>query len=217
MSNVEYKQSTVEKKSPQENISQGENLEKRIIEEQKAEKWVNVSLYQLEGKQVETETIQKADQLKNEIDKSKYEKLPLQTYNEVVKWTELEQRMLKVLAHPDFENYPEMKGKLMTFMILFIALDESVAIYGLIVAFKILAIDPTAMTNPYMYIAAGLAIGLPGLAVGIGEGYLAKVSVDNMGKNPELSSTFMVLTILGLALVESAAIYGLIVAFRLIG
>ena len=50
---------------------------------------------------------------------------------------------------------PEMKGKLMTFMILFIALDESVAIYGLIVAFKILAINPTAMTNPYMYIAAG--------------------------------------------------------------
>lgn len=112
---------------------------------------------------------------------------------------------------------PEMKGKLMTFMILFIALDESVAIYGLIVAFKILAVDPTAMANPYMYVAAGLAIGLPGLAVGIGEGYLAKVSIDNMGKNPELSSTFMVLTILGLALVESAAIYGLIVAFRLIG
>ena len=108
---MENKQSTVEKKSPQENISQGENLEKRIIEEQKAEKWVNVSLHQLEGKQLETETIQKADQLKNEIDKSKYEKLPLQTYNEIVKWTELEQRMLKVLAHPDFENYPEMKGK----------------------------------------------------------------------------------------------------------
>ena len=108
---MEYKQSTVEKKSPQENISQGENLEKRIIEEQKAEKWVNVSLHQLEGKQVETETIQKADQLKNEIDKNKYENLPLQTYNEIVKWTELEQRMLKVLAHPDFENYPEMKGK----------------------------------------------------------------------------------------------------------
>ena len=108
---MEYKQSTVEKKSPQENISQGENLEKRIIEEQKAEKWVNVSLHQLEGKQVEMETIQKADQLKNEIDKNKYENLPLQTYNEIVKWTELEQRMLKVLAHPDFENYPEMKGK----------------------------------------------------------------------------------------------------------
>ena len=108
---MEYKQSTVEKETPQENFSQGENLEKRIIEEQKAEKWVNVSLHQLKGKQVETETIQKADQLKNEIDKNKYENLPLQTYNEIVKWTELEQRILKVFAHPDFENYPEMKGK----------------------------------------------------------------------------------------------------------
>lgn len=108
---MEYKQSTVEKETPQENFSQGENLEKRIIEEQKAEKWVNVSLHQLKGKQVETETIQKADQLKNEIDKNKYENLPLQTYNEIVKWTELEQRILKVFEHPDFENYPEMKGK----------------------------------------------------------------------------------------------------------
>ena len=111
MSNVEYKQSTVKEKTPQEKFFQRENLEKRILEEQKAEKWVNVSLHQLEGKQVETETIQKADQLKNEIDKNKYENLPLQTYNEIVKWTELEQRMLKVFAHPDFENYPEMKGK----------------------------------------------------------------------------------------------------------
>ena len=108
---MENKQSTVEKKSPQENVSQGKSLEKRILEEQKAQKWVNVALHQLEGEQLKNETIKNADQLKNEIDKNKYENLPLQTYNEIVKWTELEQRMLKVLAHPDFENYPEMKGK----------------------------------------------------------------------------------------------------------
>jgi len=106
MSNVEYKQSTVKEKTPQEKFFQGENLEKRIIEEEN-----NVALYQLEGERVKNDTIQKTDQLKNEIDESKYENLPLQTYNEIVKWTELEQRMLKVLAHPDFENYPEMKGK----------------------------------------------------------------------------------------------------------
>lgn len=108
---MEYKQSTVKEKTPQEKFFQGENLEKRILEEQKAEKWVNVALHQLEGEQLKNETIKNADQLKNEIDKNKYENLPLQTYNEIVKWTELEQRMLKVLAHPDFENYPEMKGK----------------------------------------------------------------------------------------------------------
>lgn len=98
MSNVENKQSTVEKKTPQENISQ-------------VETWTTAALNKLEVEQTTIETTQKTDQLKNEIDKNKYENLPLQTYNEIVKWTELEQRMLKVLAHPDFENYPEMKGK----------------------------------------------------------------------------------------------------------
>ena len=112
---------------------------------------------------------------------------------------------------------PDMKGKLMTFMILFIALDETVAIYGLIVALQILWIDPASMVNPHMYVAAWLAVGLPWLAVGIWEWFVAKTAVENMGKNPELSSTFMVLTILGMALVESAAIYWLVVSFNLIG
>ena len=94
---MEYKQSTVEKSS-EENFSQ-------------VETWTTAALNKLEVEQLGKETIKKADQLKNEIDKNKYEKLPLQTYNEIVKWTELEQRMLKVFAHPDFENYPEMKGK----------------------------------------------------------------------------------------------------------
>ena len=94
---MENKQSTVEKSS-EENFSE-------------VEVWTTAALNKLEVEQTTIETTQKADQLKNEIDKNKYENLPLQTYNEIVKWTELEQRMLKVFAHPDFENYPEMKGK----------------------------------------------------------------------------------------------------------
>ncbi len=111
---------------------------------------------------------------------------------------------------------PDMKGKLMTFMILFIALDETVAIYWLIVALQILGVDPASMTNAHAFISAWLAVGLPWIAVGIWEGYVAKTAVENMGKNPEISSTLMVLTILGMALVESAAIYWLVVAFDLL-
>ena len=99
---MENKQSTVKEKTPQENFSLMGAWIDKALHELEAE---------LEAEQVGKETIQKADQLKNEIDKNKYENLPLQTYNEIVKWTELEQRMLKVLAHPDFENYPEMKWK----------------------------------------------------------------------------------------------------------
>lgn len=95
---MEKRQSTVEKPSPQENFSQ-------------VEAWTKEALKDLETGQVKIGTQEKTDQLVREIDKSKYEKLPLQTYNEVVKWTELEQRILKVMAYPDFDNYPEMKGK----------------------------------------------------------------------------------------------------------
>ncbi len=68
-----------------------------------------------------------------------------------------------------------------------------------------------------LYIGAGLAVGLAGLWVGIGEGIIAKKSLEIMGKNPDLSGTFLVLTILGIALTESAAIYGLIVSLQIIG
>ena len=95
---MEYKQSTEKEETPQENFSEVETR-------------TTAALNKLEVEQETDKTIKKTDQLKNEIDKNKYENLPLQTYNEIVKWTELEQRMLKVLAHPDFENYPEMKGK----------------------------------------------------------------------------------------------------------
>ena len=104
---MENKQSAVEKNSPQEKQTQL----KRTVEEKRTALSVNADLNKVEVGQIARQSTQKVDQLKNEIDKNKYENLPLQTYNEVVKWTELEQRMLKVMSHPDFDNYPEMKGK----------------------------------------------------------------------------------------------------------
>lgn len=65
-------------------------------------------------------------------------------------------------------------------------------------------------------VGAGLAIGLAGLWVTLGEGIVAKTSIDVQGKNPNLTSTFRKFTILGIALVESAAIYGLIIALLII-
>jgi len=69
----------------------------------------------------------------------------------------------------------------------------------------------------FYIIWAWLAIGLAGLWVWIGEWTLAKSSLEAMGKNPEMWGTFLVLTILGIALVESAAIYALIISFQVIG
>ena len=113
---------------------------------------------------------------------------------------------------------PDLKSKLMIFMILFIALDETVAIYGLVVALQIAGLPSDVIAaNSHTLIAAALAVGMPGLAIGVGEGFVARTAIDCIGKNGELQSNYMVLTILGMALIESAAIYGLVVALNLLG
>lgn len=68
--------------------------------------------------------------------------------------------------------------------------------------------------NSYL-IWAGLSIGLSGLWVCLWEAKIAKKALEILGKNPELSWTLMIYTILGIAIVESVAIYGLIIAFKI--
>lgn len=67
------------------------------------------------------------------------------------------------------------------------------------------------------FVWAGLAIGLAGVGVAIWQGFLAKKAIEVLGKDPKLAGTLLVYTILGIALVESAAIYGLVVAFQILG
>lgn len=63
---------------------------------------------------------------------------------------------------------PEMKSKLRAYMILFVALIETCAIYGLVIAFRMLGLDDSVAENlPLM--AAALAVGLPALIVALVE------------------------------------------------
>ena len=113
---------------------------------------------------------------------------------------------------------PKMSWGFLVLTILGIALVESAAIYGLIIALQILNIDPTlAAEMGYKAVAAWAAIGFAGLGVGIGEGLLVSGAMDAVLRNPEMRGKVLTFMILFLALVESAAIYGLIVALQLLG
>lgn len=111
---------------------------------------------------------------------------------------------------------PDMSNYFLVLAILGIALVESAAIYGLIIAFQIMGLDP-ATVAAWQPIAAGLAIWLTGLWAWIGEGFLVSWAIDATLRNPEMKSKIMTFMILFLALVESVAIYGLIIAFQLLG
>ena len=64
-------------------------------------------------------------------------------------------------------------------------------------------------------IAAGIAV-CAGLGPGIGEGIAASKAVEAVGRNPEAEGKIRTMMILGIALTETVAIYGLLISIILI-
>jgi F-type H+-transporting ATPase subunit c len=64
-------------------------------------------------------------------------------------------------------------------------------------------------------IGAGLAIGLAGLGCGIAQGNAANGAVQGIARNPGAAQQIQTPMIIALALIESIALYGLIVGFLL--
>jgi len=112
---------------------------------------------------------------------------------------------------------PEMMNSLLVISILWMALVESAAIYGLIIALQITWLDPETFTVWYKAIAAGAAIGAAGFGAGIGEWFLVAGALESIWKNPESKGKILTFMILFLALIESVAIYGLVIALSLLG
>jgi F-type H+-transporting ATPase subunit c len=66
-------------------------------------------------------------------------------------------------------------------------------------------------------LGAGLAIGLAGLGCGIGQGLTAGNTTAGIARNPQAAGAMFTNFILGMVLIESIAIYGLVIAFLLQG
>ena len=66
-------------------------------------------------------------------------------------------------------------------------------------------------------LGAGLAVGLAGLGCGIGQGLTAGNTTAGIARNPGAAGAMFTNFILGMVLIESIAIYGLVIAFLLTG
>lgn len=66
-------------------------------------------------------------------------------------------------------------------------------------------------------IAAALAIGLSAVGVAVGQGMAASRALESMARQPELQSKFQSTMILAMGFMEALAIYGLVIAFMLVG
>jgi len=66
-------------------------------------------------------------------------------------------------------------------------------------------------------LAAGLAIGLSAIGGALAQGRAAGAALEGIARNPQASGKIFVPMIVGLALIESLVIYGLIIALQLAG
>lgn len=67
-----------------------------------------------------------------------------------------------------------------------------------------------------LFIAAGLGMGLGALGPGIGQGTAVKGAVEGIARNPGASGKIMTTMLVGLAMIESLAIYALVIALILL-
>ena len=73
------------------------------------------------------------------------------------------------------------------------------------------------MTSGIIAIAAALAIALSTLGPGIGQGLAASKAMEAMARQPEMAKDIRSSLILSLGLMEALTIYGLLIAFMLVG
>ena len=66
-------------------------------------------------------------------------------------------------------------------------------------------------------LGAGLAVGLAGLGCGLGQGLTAGNTTQAIARNPGAAGAMFTNFILGLVLIESIAIYGLVIGILLMG
>jgi F-type H+-transporting ATPase subunit c len=75
-----------------------------------------------------------------------------------------------------------------------------------------LAAEGEALKQGIMYLGASLAIGLAAFGAGIGMGYLLKGTQDGLARNPTIGGRLQTTMFIGLAFLETLALYGLLVA-----
>ena len=73
------------------------------------------------------------------------------------------------------------------------------------------------MTSAIIAIAAALAIGIPATFTAVNQGKTATQAMESMARQPEAAGDIRGSLILSLALMEALTIYGMLVAFMLVG
>jgi len=114
---------------------------------------------------------------------------------------------------------PAMSNQLTTNMLIGSAVCQTPSIFALVISFILLFSDFSGMPVAPTWAAilgAGFAAGFGAIGSGLGGGLVAQTSCEGMARQPTSASTVTNIMLLGQAVSQTTAIYGLLVAFILL-
>ena len=122
------------------------------------------------------------------------------------------------LANESISSRPEKSGDIVRNMLVGQAIAESAAIFALVVAIVLIFSEPSKVSTlfAWTYIAAGFSMGLAAIGPGVGAGLPAGNACKGMVRQPERSSKILTTMLIGSAVCQTPAIFGMVVAFLLL-
>jgi ATP synthase F0 subunit c len=121
------------------------------------------------------------------------------------------------LACTGIVRQPEAKGQITLTMLIGSAVTQTPAIFGLVVAMLLLfvGLSDQSPLDGWKYLSAGLVAGLSAVGSGIGSGFPAGRACEGISRSPDSKGQVTLLMLVGSAITQTAAIFGLVIAFLL--
>ena len=113
---------------------------------------------------------------------------------------------------------PEQSGEVIKNMLVGQAIAESAAIFALVVAIILLFATPAvnSVLSVWTSIGAGLSMGLSAIGSGVGAGMPAGNACTGIVRQPEASNKIITTMLIGSAVCQTPAIFGMVIAFLLL-
>jgi ATP synthase F0 subunit c len=112
---------------------------------------------------------------------------------------------------------PKASSEIVRTMLITQAVAETAGIFGLLISIILIFIASSTGTASYAVslIAAGLCMGVGAVGAGIGSGQAGGAACESIGRFPRLSSSILLTTLVGQAIVQTGCIFALVIAMLL--
>ena len=112
---------------------------------------------------------------------------------------------------------PRASNEIVRTMLITQAVSETAGIFGLLVSIILLfvASGEGGAVSAVSLIAAGFCMGFGAIGAGVGSGQAGGAACESIGRFPRLSSSILLTTLVGQAIVQTGSIFALVVAMLL--